>query len=60
MDSGLLNNYADKWVLISSDRKKVLAAATDLRTLINKIKKVKNKKDAIYHYVLPNTGYYAP
>lgn len=59
MDSGLLNKYVNNWVMLSSDRQKVLAFAKTVKALLSKLKK-KNKTEGILHFVLPNNGTYAP
>ena len=60
MDPNLLTKYTENWVLLSPDRKKVLAHSKDLADLAKKVSRLKVSKNSIYHYVLPNNGYYSP
>ncbi|TSC87887.1 MAG: hypothetical protein G01um10147_390 [Microgenomates group bacterium Gr01-1014_7] len=57
--SNILNSYINKWVALTSDRKKVVAAAPDLKKLDIKVKKAK-MGDVIYHYVLPFDKSFSP
>lgn len=43
--------YENKWIALSSDRKKVLASASDVKKLDKKVKDSK-LKDVIYHFVV--------
>lgn len=47
-----LIGYENKWVALTSDRKKVVAAHKDLKELEKKIKHIK-KGDIILSFVLP-------
>ncbi len=57
--SNILGTYVNKWVALTSDRKKVVASATDLKKLDLKVKK-DNIKGVIYHYVLPVDKSFSP
>lgn len=59
MISNILNSYINKWVALTSDRKRVLVAAPDLKRLDIKVKKAKIK-DVIYYYVLPPDKSFSP
>ncbi len=60
MDSELLTKYSDKWVALTSDRKKIITAAKNIKDLDKKVKALKKYPDAIYHHVMPINGYFAP
>lgn len=60
MDSKLLIKYANKWIALTADRKKVLASAVSIKTLEKKKSKIRAKSDIIYHHVLPINGNYSP
>lgn len=47
-----LINYEDKWVALTPDRSKVVAAGETLEDLDKKLKSLK-KKNIILHYVPP-------
>lgn len=57
--SNTLLSYVNKWVALSSDRKAVVASASDLKQLDVKVKKAK-LNDVIYHYVLPPDKSFSP
>lgn len=57
--SNTLGTNVNKWVALTSDRKKVVASATDLKKLDMKVKEA-NIKDVIYHYVLPLDKSFSP
>ncbi len=57
--SNLLNSYVNKWVALTSDRKRVLASAKDLKILDTKVKK-SEFKDVVYHFVLPFDKSFSP
>lgn len=57
--SNILGTNVNKWVALTSDRKKVVASATDLKKLDMKVKEA-NIKDVIYHYVLPLDKSFSP
>ena len=59
MSSKMLVDYANKWVALTPDRKKVIASARTVEVLDKKVQKLKNA-DAIYHRVLPSKGSMAP
>jgi len=52
----LLKPYANKWVALSPDRKKVIAKGETLKELAEKVTKV----DAVLTKVIPHTGFYLP
>lgn len=58
MGSALLA-YVNKWVALTQDKKAVVASASDLKRLDNKVKKDK-LKDVIYHFVLPHGKSFSP
>lgn len=60
MDINLLAKYADKWIALTNDRKKVVASAKSIKGLDKKVKTLKNYSGVIYHHVLPISGNYAP
>lgn len=57
--SKTLFSYVNKWVALSSDKKAVVASASDLKKLDTKVKKAR-LKDVIYHYVLPPDKSFSP
>ncbi len=57
--SNILFSYINKWVALSSDKKEVVASASDLKQLDIKVKKAR-LKDVIYHYVLPSDKSFSP
>ena len=59
MSTAQLMKYANKWVALTLDRKKVIASARTMEVLDRKVKKLKNP-EAIYHRVLPVKGSLAP
>lgn len=61
MDINLLTKYANKWVALTADRKKVVAFAKSIKELDEKVQKLPQKTaDVIYHHVLPINGNYIP
>ena len=60
MNSKLLLKYANKWIALSADRKKVIASAKSIGELDKKLPKTKQKSDVIFHHVLPINGTYSP
>ena len=59
MSTAQLMKYANKWVALTLDRKKVIASARTMEVLDRKVKKLKNP-EAIYHRVPPVKGSLAP
>lgn len=59
MDAKLSVKYPNKWVALTSDRKKVVAWARDIKSLDKKVEKMIDK-EVVYHHVLPSNGSYAP
>jgi len=60
MNSKLLIKYVNKWIALTSDRKKVLASAKSIGELEKKVDKIQASPDVIYHHVLPINGNYLP
>mgnify|MGYP001561749758 CR=1 FL=1 len=54
-----LVNYENKWVALTKDGKKVVASATDVKVLSEKLKRLK-AKDIIMTRVFPFDGNYSP
>jgi len=54
--SKLLKPYANKWVALSSNKKKILASGNQLKDIIAKIK----TKDVIFTKVFPEKSFYMP
>lgn len=55
----ILTPYENKWVALSSDRKKVVTAGNTIKEVDRKLKKMKNKT-AILSRVLPFDKSYSP
>ncbi len=55
-----LIKYINKWVALTPNRKKVVAFASDIKTLDKQVNKLSKNKDLIYHRVLPVNSYYSP
>jgi hypothetical protein len=49
-------SYANRWIALSSDRKKILAAGKDLKEVVSKAK----TKNAIFFKPFPMDSYYIP
>ena len=60
MANNLLFKYANKWIALTADRKKVVASAKNINDLDKKVRTLKKSQDVIYHRVLPIDGSYAP
>ena len=60
MANNLLVKYANKWIALTADRKKVVASAKNIEDLDRKVKTLKKYQTVIYHRVLPIDGSYAP
>lgn len=60
MKTDLLVKYANKWVALTLDRKKVVTSAKSVKDLDKKVKTLKEHSNVIYHHVLPISGGYAP
>jgi len=60
MANNLLSKYANKWIALTADRKKVVASAKNINDLDKKVRTLKKSQDVIYHRVLPIDGSYAP
>ena len=60
MNTDLLVKYANKWVALTLDRKKVSTSAKSVKALDKKVKTLKERSNVIYHHVLPISGSYAP
>ena len=54
-----LNSYKNKWVALSSDRKRILSSGQTLHDAREQLNE-KNKKEAIFFKVLPEGVNYAP
>ena len=54
-----LNSYVSKWVALTVDKKEVVASASDIKRLDDKVKKAR-LKNVIYHYVLPQDKSFSP
>ncbi len=52
----LLKPYANKWVVLSHDQKKVLGDGNTLKEIANKTK----TKDGIFFKVFPGDSFYMP
>lgn len=53
MTNNLLVKYANKWIALTSDRKRVVASAKNIQDLDKKVRTLKKPKNVIYHRVLP-------
>ena len=53
MANNLLSKYANKWIALTADRKKVVASAKNIQDLDKKIRTLKKNQNVIYHRVLP-------
>ena len=60
VNTALLAKYANKWVALTLDRKKVVTSAKSVKDLDKKVKTLKEHNKVIYHHVLPISGSYAP
>lgn len=60
MNTKLWIKYVNKWIALTSDRKKVIASAASIKDLEKKVAKTKRDPDMIYHHVLPIDGSYSP
>ena len=54
-----LNSYVSKWVALTVDKREVVASASNIKKLDDKVKKERNK-NVIYHYVLPYDKSFSP
>ena len=54
-----LNSYKNKWVALSSDRKRILSSGHTLHDAREQLNE-KNKKEAIFFKVLPEGINYVP
>lgn len=52
----LLKPYDNKWVALSSDRKKVVASGNTLKEVAEKVTNL----DVIFTKVIPHTSFYVP
>jgi len=52
----LLKSYANKWVALSLDHKKVIAKGDELKEVVARVK----SKDAIFFKVFPTDSFYMP
>lgn len=57
--SNILLPYENKWVAVSKDGKKVVASATDVKVLSEKLEKL-NIADAIMTWVMPFNHSFSP
>lgn len=53
----ILSRHEKQWVALSPDRTRMLAAGASLQEVSEQIK---DTKDAVVTYVLPQDGFYAP
>ena len=60
MKTDLLAKYANQWVALTLDRKKVVTSAKNVKELDKKVRILKEHSNVIYHHVLPISGSYAP
>ncbi len=60
MDASILIKYPNKWVALTSDRKKIVASAKNIKELDKKVQKMPKKTNVIYHHVLPINGSFIP
>ena len=52
MNTNLLAKYANKWVALTLDRKKVVTSAKSVKDLDKKVKSLKEQNSVIYHKFL--------
>lgn len=55
----ILIPFQNQWVALTRDRKKIVASASNVKQLADKLNKLKNN-DAIMMHVLPMKGSYSP
>ena len=60
MNPTILSKYTNKWVALSTDRKKVITSAKSIKDLNKKVQELPKKTEVIYHHVLPINGSYTP
>lgn len=59
--SKILLPYEKKWVALSKDNKKVIASAKDVKNLVDKLERMRVKKDqAVLTWVFPFRQSFAP